>query len=118
MPKIVVLASGMGGLGAAYRLRGGTPGNRPACEELCGLAVVELRSDLCGALSHAVYAKVPPHQRRQHEHRLAGPADLPAKPRGGAAWRALAIITAFPLHHTLPISHRGRIRILSEKAAP
>ena len=95
-----------------------SPVTRSAGEELCGLAAVELRSNVRRAFSHAVHAEVPSDYCRQHEHRLAGPTYLPAKLGGGAAWSALAVIPAQSLHHALPLPDGRRIRILFEEVRP
>src|SRR5208282_3437761 len=91
------------------------PAARAACEELCRLVVVKLWSHFRRALSHAVYAKVPSYNRRQYDHRLAGPPHLPTKPRGGAAWRALTIVSERSLHHSLPLPKGGWVRVLPDE---
>ena len=101
-----------------HGFRGGAPRTGTAGEELRRLVAVEFRPDLRRALSHAIHAKVPPHHRRQHEHRLAGAAHLPAEPGGGSARCAIAILSARSLHHELPLPDRRGIRILPEEIRP
>ena len=79
------------------------------------MADVELRSDIRRAVSHGVHAKIPLERGRQHEHRLAGSALLPAKPGGGAARRNLANVPERSLHHALPLPKRGRLRFVSQE---
>ena len=62
-----------------------------------------------------VHAEVPPHDRREHEHGLAGTTHLPPQSRGSAARRALAFRSPCSLHHALSLSQRRRVHELSEQ---
>ncbi len=56
-----------------------------AHQQLRRLAACEFWPEFCRALPHAVHAKIPPHHRREHEHRLAGATNLSAQLGRGAA---------------------------------
>ena len=66
-------------------------------------------------LPDAVHAEIPPDDSGQHEHRLARAAHLPAEPGRGAARRDLGLGAARSLHHALPLSERGWLRLVSEQ---
>src|SRR6185312_9010930 len=93
----------------------GAQGARAPREDLWRLAGRELRAYVRGALPDAVHAEIPPHHRRQHEHRLAGAAALQAEPGGGSARRGLSVGAEHSLHHALPLSDSWRVRVLFEE---
>ena len=72
-----------------FRRRTAAPG--AAHQELRGLAACELRPDVRRAFPDAVHAEVPHDHGRQHEHGLAGAANLSSEPRRSAARRDFAL---------------------------